>query len=1085
MASSELVEIPQPPAKPFIGNLLSFDRSGPVQGLVRLAQLYGPIYRLAIRGTYLVVISDHALVNEVCDESRFDKSIAGALSKVRQFGGDGLFTAETTEPTWAKAHHILLPNFSQRAMRSYHEMMIDVAGQLVAKWARLNPDDEINVARDMTALTLDTIGLCGFAYRFNSFYRDTAHPFVEAMVDALEGAMQQIRRLPGEGLLRIRRDRRFARDIEYMNGMVDRLVGERRAAGADLTHHLDLLNYMLAGIDKKTGGRLDDTNIRYQIITFLIAGHETTSGMLAFAINALLHNPAALARANDEVDRVLGPDPRVLPTFEQVSQLGYLGQILKETLRLWPTAPAFALRPLADTVLGGKYAIKKNHQVMVLLPALHRDPSVWGPHPEVFNPDNFVPAAERRLPPGAYKPFGNGQRSCIGRQFAMQEATLVLAMVLHRFTLIDHTGYRLKLKETLTMKPEGFTIKVRPRTDDRKAAPQAASTLGPGGESTVREADRTRGATAAAPRHGTPLLVLYGSNLGAAEDLALQIAREGEAQGYAVASGALDEFVGELPGDGAVIIVTASYNGTPPDNAATFCKWLTNGGLAAEALGGVNYSVFGCGNRDWAATFQAIPRLLDEQLAAHGAHRLCPRGEGDARGDFDAQFQNWYRPLWSTLAGHFGIKADATAGAREPSYRIEILSDGPLDALARSTGARAMRVLVNRELHRKDGPHPSERSTRHLELEIPAAVEYRTGDHLGVIPHNSDGLVRRVARRFGFADDVRIRLHQRTERKTPLPLEQPIAVTAILRDYLELQAPATRGQIEELARRTACPPERTRLLALVGDDEVSAARYRDEVLLARRAVIDLLEECPSCTLSFGDFLEMLQPLAPRYYSISSSPLVDRRCCSVTVAVLNGPARSGHGDYHGACSNYLAGCEAGRVVAAFIRDNHSRFRLPDDPAIPLIMVGPGTGLAPFRGFLQERAALKTAGRTLGPAMLFFGCRHPDQDFIYEDELRACEASGVCELYVAFSRYDPAQRVYVQQLIRDRADKVMALLDRGARVYVCGDASRMAPDVRSAFAEVYACRQHVSPEAGARRIDGLAAQGRYLVDVWSTA
>jgi len=413
----------------------------------------------------------------------------------------------------------------------------------------------------------------------------------------------------------------------------------------------------------------------------------------------------------------------------------------------------------------------------------------------------------------------------------------------------------------------------------------------------------------------------------------------------------------------------------------------------------------GCGNRDWAATFQAIPRLLDEQLAAHGAHRLSPRGEGDARGDFDAQFQSWYRPFWSTFAGHFGIQADAAAVAREPLYRVEILSDGPLDALARSPGSRAMRVVVNRELHRKEGAHPSERSTRHLELEIPADVGYRTGDHLGVIPHNSHALVRRVARRFGFADDVQIRLHQRAERKTPLPLEQSIAVSKILRDYLELQAPATRGQIEELARHIACPPERARLLALVGNDEVSAARYRDEVLLARRAVIDLLEECPSCTLPFDGFLEMLQPLTQRYYSISSSPLVDRRRCS-TVAVLNGAARSGHGEYHGTCSSYLAGRDAGRVVAAFIRDNHSRFRLPDDPAIPLIMVGPGTGLAPFRGFLQERAALKAAGRTIGPAMLFFGCRRPDQDFIYEDELRAFEASGVCELYVAFSRYDPA-------------------------------------------------------------------------------
>jgi cytochrome P450/NADPH-cytochrome P450 reductase len=226
---------------------------------------------------------------------------------------------------------------------------------------------------------------------------------------------------------------------------------------------------------------------------------------------------------------------------------------------------------------------------------------------------------------------------------------------------------------------------------------------------------------------------------------------------------------------------------------------------------------------------------------------------------------------------------------------------------------------------------------------------------------------------------------------------------------------------------------------------------------------------------------MLPPLTQRYYSISPSPLVDRRRCSIKVAVLNGAALSGHGDYHGTCSSYLAGYyDAGRVVAALIRDNHSRFRLPDNPAIPLIMVGPGTGLAPFRGFLQERAALKAAGRTIGPAMLFFGCRRPDQDFIYEDELRAFEASGVCELYVAFSRYGPAQRVHVQQLIRDCADKVMALLDRGGLVYVCGDASRMRPT----FAAPLLRSMRADSTSVQRLVGGGSMISQHKAATWST-
>src|SRR5271163_737352 len=308
MAQLDLVDIPQPPVKPLIGNLLDLDRVAPVQGLVKLAQQYGPIYRLAVRGTFLVVVSGHELVAELCDETRFDKSVNGALRKVRKFTGDGLFTATTDEPNWSKAHNILLPNFSQRSMHSYHAMMLDIAGQLIDKWSRLNPDDEIDVAHDMTSLTLDTIGLCGFDYRFNSFYRDGNHPFVDAMVDALSCAMDQVQRLPGEDLIRFARDRRYAENVNFMNLTADRIIKDRRAGGEDLTSKPDLLSYMIAGVDKKSGERLDDLNIRYQMITFLIAGHETTSGLLSFAVNALLNNPEVLARAYDEVDRVLGPD---------------------------------------------------------------------------------------------------------------------------------------------------------------------------------------------------------------------------------------------------------------------------------------------------------------------------------------------------------------------------------------------------------------------------------------------------------------------------------------------------------------------------------------------------------------------------------------------------------------------------------------------------------------------------------------------------------------------------------------------------------------------------------------------------------
>ncbi|MBI1765216.1 MAG: cytochrome P450 [Acidobacteria bacterium] len=1063
---TEFARIPEPPETFLLGHLLTLSAETPVQDMWQLARELGPIYRMEMRGRVVIVLSGYELVNEVCDEKRFDKSIRGGLRLVRRFGGDGLFTSKTEEPNWNKAHNILLPNFNQKAMLSYHPMMLDIAEQLMLKWARLNDEDEIDVAHDMTSLTVDTIGLSGFDYRFNSFYHDKEHPFVGAMADALGVTMDELRDAPMEGLIRQSRDRRLQEDIRTMNDTVDRIIKDRRAGGEDFSAKADMLGCMLSGVDKKTGERLDDVNIRYQVITFLIAGHETTSGLLSFALYALLNNPDVLAKACAEVDRVLGPEPALKPTYQQVNQLGYITQILKETLRLWPTAPVFGLYPYEDTVIGGKYKIKHQHTITVLLPALHRDKSVWGEDAERFNPDNFSPENEAKRPANAWKPFGNGKRACIGRQFALQEATLVLGMLLHRFDLVDHTRYQLKIRESLTLKPDGFKIKLRPRVPVAGGQWSVVSS-----QASAQPAADSRQLTTS---HKTPLLVLYGSNMGTAEEIARRIAGDAEENGFVVKVAPLDDYAGRLPKEGLLAIVTSSYNGLPPDNAVKFVEWLRNAELASDALSGVTYAVFGCGNRDWAATFQAVPRFVDEQLAAHGARRLFPLGEGDARDDFDGQFQKWYQPLRAAVADALGIRNEAEA---KPQFRLELVAGQALSPFVDSFSAQPMTVRVNRELQRAAAPQPSERSTRHLELELPASVTYRAGDHLGVIPHNSDALVARVAARFGFAADTFIRLRRNTSRKTFLPVDQSISIQCLLADYVELQDVATRTQLQTLLAFTECPPERIQLLGLIEEEE----RYKEEVLAKRKSLIDLLEEFPACALPFEAYLEMLSPLRPRYYSISSSPLVDANACSITVAVVEGPARSGRGTFAGVCTNYLRAQTEGGVLYAFVKDTKSAFRLPADPATPIVMIGPGTGLAPFRGFLQERAALKAAGQTVGPALLFFGCRHPQQDFLYEDELHAFEAQGVVQLITAFSREAGKPKCYVQDQLYARRAEVWALLEAGAVVYVCGDASRMAPDVRRTFAAIYA--EKTGKTDAEQWLDTLSAGNRYLVDVWA--
>ncbi len=222
--------------------------------------------------------------------------------------------------------------FSQQAMRGYLPRMVDIAGQLVEKWSRLNPDDEVNVPQDMTALTLDTIALCGFDYRFNSFYRETPHPFVAAMVRALveraEGGARNCRSSASSGC---RPGGSFSEDQEFQVDLVKGLMADRRRLGA-AADNTDLLGLMLTGVDKQSGERLPDDNIVAQCLTFLVAGHETTSGLLSFAIYLLLKNPECAQRARAEVDEVLGDDAE--PTYEQIHRLTYVRQVLDETLRL-------------------------------------------------------------------------------------------------------------------------------------------------------------------------------------------------------------------------------------------------------------------------------------------------------------------------------------------------------------------------------------------------------------------------------------------------------------------------------------------------------------------------------------------------------------------------------------------------------------------------------------------------------------------------------------------------------------------------------------------------------------------------------
>ncbi|MCY8715595.1 bifunctional P-450/NADPH--P450 reductase [Bacillus spizizenii] len=1057
----ETSPIPQPKTYGPLGNLPLIDKDKPTLSLIKLAEEQGPIFQIHTPAGTTIVVSGHELVKEVCDEERFDKSIEGALEKVRAFSGDGLFTSWTHEPNWRKAHNILMPTFSQRAMKDYHEKMVDIAVQLIQKWARLNPNEAVDVPGDMTRLTLDTIGLCGFNYRFNSYYRETPHPFINSMVRALDEAMHQMQRLDFQDKLMVRTKRQFHHDIQTMFSLVDSIIAERRSNGDQ--DEKDLLARMLNVEDPETGEKLDDENIRFQIITFLIAGHETTSGLLSFAIYFLLKHPDKLKKAYEEVDRVL---TGAAPTYKQVLELKYIRMILNESLRLWPTAPAFSLYPKEDTVIGGKYMITTQDRISVLIPQLHRDQDAWGEDAEEFRPERFE--HQDQVPHHAYKPFGNGQRACIGMQFALHEATLVLGMVLKYFTLIDHENYELDIKQTLTLKPGDFRIRVQTRHQE------AIHTDVPAAEKEApveqKEETETKGASVIG-LNNRPLLVLYGSDTGTAEGVARELADTASLHGVRTEVAPLNDRIGKLPKEGAVVIVTASYNGKPPSNAGQFVQWLQE--IKPGELEGVHYAVFGCGDHNWASTYQYVPRFIDEQLAEKGATRFSERGEGDVSGDFEGQLDEWKKSMWTDAIKAFGLELNENADKERSTLSLQFVRGLGESPLARSYEAAHASIAENRELQSAD----SDRSTRHIEIALPPDVEYREGDHLGVLPRNSPTNVSRILHRFGLKGTDQVTLSASGRSAGHLPLGRPVSLHDLLSYSVEVQEAASRAQIRELAAFTVCPPHKSELENLAAEGV-----YQEQILKKRISMLELLEQYESCEMPFERFLELLRPLKPRYYSISSSPRVNPEQASITVGVVRGPAWSGRGEYRGVSSSYLAERQAGDDVVMFVRTPESRFQLPEDPETPIIMVGPGTGVAPFRGFLQARAALKREGKALGEAHLYFGCRN-DHDFIYRDELEQFEKDGIVTVHTAFSRKEGMPKTYVQHLMADHAETLISILDRGGRLYVCGDGSKMAPDVEAGLQKAYQSVHGTGEEEAQNWLKHLQDTGIYAKDVWS--
>ena len=539
------------------------------------------------------------------------------------------------------------------------------------------------------------------------------------------------------------------------------------------------------------------------------------------------------------------------------------------------------------------------------------------------------------------------------------------------------------------------------------------------------------------------IAVLFATQSGTSERLAKKLVKELKQQGHTPELGSLDTYTtASLAEQTHALVLASTYGeGDPPDGAQAFAESLHL--LSAPRLDNLRYSVFALGDTSY-EHFCKFGADLDARFYALGGTRLCDRVDSGV--DVDDPFEQWTCSVLDSLSAPpvASSSAPAAFAAAPPAKPHTHTRDNPY--LAEVIDKRPLTHEVSSKL------------TMHVGISLAGSdVHYEAGDACGIIAQNDPAIVDEILTRTNFSPDDIVTLPKHGETTLREALTHHLQSSRLTRKTV--QAYAALGDCCKLDH----------LLSAEAHKELDAYMYD-------RGLIDLIEECPGLLTSPTQLIDILPKLSTRLYSISSSPAFHRSELHTTVAVVR--YRSHNRDRGGVCSTMLSDrTPLGARVPIYIQPNR-KFRLPADLTAPVIMIGPGTGIAPFRSFLHERRALGATGRN----WLFFGERSARTDFLYRDELDAMRHDGhLTRLDTAFSR-DQEHKIYVQDRMIEFGAEFWRWLNEGASVYVCGDASRMARDVDAALHRLIEEHGQKDTEAAQEFVQELQEQNRYHRDVY---